>query len=145
AARATNSEPMAPCAPALLTTTKVCPSCSPIFCAIKRANKSLPPPGAVGTTIVTGRSGHAAWAIPDANIRLPPTNANETPLKDRERVCISSPCINLFVQAAFRLQADRAAALLRSKAPTSPHALPGGNACNKLMLKPGLADKGRLP
>src|SRR6218665_31901 len=70
AARATYSAAMAPLAPALFSTITVRPSSADIFCATTRAMPSLPPPAAVGTTSVMGRSGKAACA-PAGKARAP--------------------------------------------------------------------------
>jgi len=57
AARATYSLAIAPLAPARLSMITVWPSSGPSFCAMVRAIASLPPPAAVGTTMVIVLSG----------------------------------------------------------------------------------------
>ena len=50
---------MAPLAPGLFSTTKVCFSASVSACARMRPYTSVPPPGDEGTTSVTGRAGQS--------------------------------------------------------------------------------------
>ena len=59
AALATASVPITPPAPARFSTTTVWPSAGCSFSAITRAMMSVVPPGGNGTTIRTGRFGHA--------------------------------------------------------------------------------------
>ena len=61
-ARATYSLAIEPLAPARLSTITVCPSSGPSFCAMVRAIASLPPPAAVGTTMVMVLAGKATAA-----------------------------------------------------------------------------------
>src|SRR6218665_817434 len=77
AARATYSAAMAPLAPALFSTITVRPSSADIFCATTRAMPSLPPPAAVGTTSVMGRSGKAACA-PAGKASAPASRARQS-------------------------------------------------------------------
>jgi hypothetical protein len=53
---------MLPLPPPLLSTTMDCPSTGDRACANIRADKSVVPPAAVGTTKVMGLLGNAAWA-----------------------------------------------------------------------------------
>ena len=59
-ARATYSLAIEPLAPARLSMMMVWPSKGPSFCAMVRAIASLPPPAAVGTTMVTVLVGKAS-------------------------------------------------------------------------------------
>ena len=52
---------MMPAAPDLFSITTVVPSAAPSFSLISRAAMSVVPPGAAGTMMVIGLSGHAAW------------------------------------------------------------------------------------
>src|SRR5574341_754003 len=58
----TVSAPMVPPPPARLSTTTVCPKASLSFCPMLRAMMSVPPPGANGTTSLTGRTGYFCCA-----------------------------------------------------------------------------------
>src|SRR5690606_30975607 len=61
-ARATNSMPVEPPAPALFSTTMDWPSSRLPYSATRRAARSVEPPGAKGTISLTGRFGYGAWA-----------------------------------------------------------------------------------
>jgi hypothetical protein len=61
-ARATDWTPMMVLPPGLFSTCTGAPSASLIRSAISRVSTSVLPPGANGTTIVTGRDGKAGWA-----------------------------------------------------------------------------------
>src|SRR5204862_5413316 len=58
--------PMAPPAPGLLSTTKVCLKVSWSFGCTERAIMSVDPPGGKGTIIVTGFEGQACASAPVA-------------------------------------------------------------------------------
>src|SRR5215216_1578924 len=64
--------------PGLLSTTNCCPSTDDKCCAIRRANKSLPPPGVAGTTIRTVRLGKSDCAAAGTASKAKPTNAGKT-------------------------------------------------------------------
>ena len=57
AALATISEPIMPPAPDRLSTTTCWPHAAESFCAMVRANKSVPPPGGKGAMTRIGRTG----------------------------------------------------------------------------------------
>ncbi len=61
-ARITSSEPIAPLAPALFSTTTDWPSAAPSATAYWRAKTSVGPPGGNGTTSRIGRDGNALCA-----------------------------------------------------------------------------------
>jgi hypothetical protein len=59
-ALATNSVPMTPVAPALLSMVTGWPQLSVIFWPMRRASRSMAPPGEAGTTMVMGLVGKAS-------------------------------------------------------------------------------------
>jgi hypothetical protein len=73
----TRADPSMPPAPATFSTTICWPSTSPSRRAMIRPSKSVPPPGANGTTIVTGRSGQF-WAAAGLTPLTKAVNARST-------------------------------------------------------------------
>jgi hypothetical protein len=57
AERATDPHPITPAPPVRFSTTVGCPNAGPTACATMRATVSVLPPGANGTTKVTGLDG----------------------------------------------------------------------------------------
>jgi hypothetical protein len=75
-ARATIADPICAFAPGRLSTTIDCPRRSPNLSLTMRANVSLVPPGASGTTSLIGRDGPcagamAAYVVENAAIAMP--------------------------------------------------------------------------
>src|SRR3989442_13373411 len=78
-ARATAGAPTDPTPPALFSITTGCWSAADIFGERRRATKSADPPGAKGTTILTGRRGKATCAnsaVGAASEATPPAASN---------------------------------------------------------------------
>src|SRR3954454_10061234 len=90
-------EPMLPDAPGLLSTRNGWPKDLPRCSASRRARMSVEPPGAQGTTRVTGCSGQAACA--GAAI-APTTKAAQVRSLDRNRMALSLSLRNGSASAA---------------------------------------------
>src|SRR4051812_14388674 len=113
----TASEPIMPPAPPRFSTTNCWPSAWLSASAQGRAMMSLAPPGAYGTTSLTGRAGHAGPCA-DARVEtMPPANpAAESFRKSRRRMG-ASPFLLLLsygphAARSVRLLLERLLALL---------------------------------